>query len=162
MMTQVIKANKAVAQIRSSDDKYILGYIQFSQDINGDGYTIITGDLRGLTPGEHGMHIHEKGDPRKCCSALGDHYNPYNQTHGGLDTHQRHVGDMGNIMVDSYGNCQFKIKDKMIKVAGPISVIGRSLVIHENKDDLGMTNNKESKLNGNSGKRIAYGIIGYA
>ena len=39
-------------------------------------------------------------------------------------------------------------------------LLGRSLVIHEKKDDLGKGNNNESKKTGNSGKRIGYGIIG--
>lgn len=47
----------------------------------------------------------------------------------------------------------------MIKLNGPNSIIKRSFVIHEKPDDMGKGNSKDSKKNGNSGKRIACGII---
>jgi len=34
------------------------------------------------------------------------------------------------------------------------------VVIHEKEDDLGMGSDEESKLTGNAGQRIAYGVIG--
>ena len=41
----------------------------------------------------------------------------------------------------------------------PCNVLGRSVVVHENKDDLGKGKNEESHKTGNAGKRIACGII---
>ena len=159
MNKYIQKAYKAVAQIRTHDDKQIIGYIEFNE-ING--LTYIIGELNGLSVGYHGMHIHEKGDPRKCCSALGDHYNPFNKNHGNITDIDRHVGDLGNIIVDENGKCLISLADNQIKVTGPYSIIGRSIIIHENKDDLGKGLNLDSIKTGNSGKRIAYGIIGYA
>jgi len=159
MNNYIKKAYKAVAQIRTHDDKQIIGYLEFNEI---DGLTYISGELNGLSTGEHGMHIHEKGDPRKCCSSLGDHYNPFNKTHGNIIDIERHVGDLGNIIVDENGKCMVSLVDNQIKIAGPYSIIGRSIIIHENKDDLGKGVNQDSKKTGNSGKRIAYGIIGYA
>lgn len=156
----------AIAQIRSSDDTKVLGYIYLDEQSNGR--TLIRGKLSGLPPGEHGIHIHERGNPTKCCSELGDHYNPFNKTHGGrtakdmFGNANRHVGDMGNIIVKPNGTCEFGYEDDLINVSGTYNVLGRSIVIHENKDDLGLGHNEESKKNGNSGKRIAYGIIGIA
>lgn len=149
----------AIAQIRSSITDEILGYITFNETNKG---TYVWGELKGLVPGEHAMHIHERGDPRKCCSALGDHYNPFQQEHGLREAKVRHVGDLGNIFVAADGTSKFSFIDEMIKIRGQYSIIGRSLVIHENKDDGGFGGNVESKKNGNSGARIAYGIIGYA
>lgn len=162
MANYVKIVHKAIAQIRSHDDTKVLGYIELNEDMNG--ITHIFGDLIGLAPGEHGIHIHEKGDPRKCCGALGDHYNPFNKQHGGIDSEIRHVGDLGNIQVDGSGKCQFSLfdKQKQIRITGPHSIIGRSIIIHEDKDDLGLGSFPDSKINGHSGKRIAYGIIGYA
>ncbi len=159
MNSYIKKAYKAVAQIRTHDDKQIIGYIEFNE-ING--LTYIVGELNGLQAGDHGMHIHEKGDPRKCCSELGNHYNPYNETHGDITDITRHVGDLGNITFDENMKCIISLVDNQIKITGPYSIIGRSIIIHENKDDLGKSNNTDSKKTGNSGKRIAYGIIGYA
>lgn len=155
-----------IAQIRSHDDKQIIGYIKFDELDNGK--TRIHGELAGLTPGKHAMHIHEKGNPMKCCSNLGDHYNPFNRNHGdrlAIDMYgerRRHVGDLGNIPISNDGTCKFSFDDDMVKISGEYSVLGRSIVIHEKEDDLGLTNHPDSLKTGNSGKRIAYGIIGIA
>lgn len=37
----------------------------------------ITGSIMGLEPGQHGLHVHEKGDLSKGCMSSGAHYNPY-------------------------------------------------------------------------------------
>lgn len=41
-------------------------------------------------------------------------------------------------------------------------MIGRSCVLHKNEDDLGLGNHEESPKTGNSGPRIACGVIGVA
>lgn len=154
-------SSKAIAQILSTDEinKKVYGYISL---VEHDQYIHIIIALEGLTPGKHALHIHEKGDPFKCCGNLGGHYNPFNKNHGDISAEQRHMGDLGNIIVDSDGKCVKSFTDKLVKITGPYSVIGRSFVIHENEDDLGITDHPESKTTGNSGKRMAYGIIGIA
>lgn len=51
-------------------------------------------------------------------------------------------------------------KDKFISLYGDLSVVGRSVVVHANEDDLGATDHPESSKTGNSGPRIACGVIG--
>ena len=53
------------------------------------------------------------------------------------------------------------MRDKLIRLRGKYSVIGRSIVIHQKEDDLGNGNDAESLKTGNAGKRIACGIIGH-
>src|SRR5581483_6640578 len=56
-----------------------------------------SGTLRGLTPGKHGFHVHEKGDcSAPDASSAGAHFNPTNQPHGAPDAAEHHVGDLGN------------------------------------------------------------------
>ena len=94
------------------------------------------------------------------CNSAGGHYNPFNKDHGGPEDNERHVGDLGNLTADKNGIANLEIKDSLIKLSGPYSVIGRSVVCHANEDDLGKGNHKDSKTTGNSGARIACGIIG--
>jgi Cu-Zn family superoxide dismutase len=118
--------------------------------------------LQRLPEGEHGFHIHQSGDLSKGCSSLCSHFNPYGTMHGGRsDTKEnRHVGDLGNIRVDSEGVCDMVMYDKLISFHNKTNIIGRSIVIHRDRDDLGKGGDEESLKTGNAGKRIAFGIIG--
>lgn len=119
--------------------------------------TLIVGKITGLAPGEHGFHIHEFGDLSNGCESAGKHYNPDGVDHGDLD--EGHVGDLGNITADENGVADIKIVAKRIDLAGDRSVVGRAIVIHENRDDLGRGGDEESLKTGNAGDRLACGVI---
>ena len=55
-----------------------------------------------------------------------------------------------------------KFSDKIIKLRGKYSIIGRSIVIHEDEDDLGKGKHSDSLITGHAGKRFACAIIGYS
>lgn len=112
-------------------------------------------------PGDHGIHIHEYGDFTNGCTSAGAHFNPFYKHHGGLSmNHQRHVGDLGNIWIKKDGTGILKLHQPSIKLKGPYSVIGRTLVLHSDTDDLGKGSSSLSRTTGNSGTRIAGGVIG--
>ena len=119
--------------------------------------TVIHGNITGLTEGEHGFHIHEFGDLSKGCESAGGHYNPDNIAHGSLE--EGHVGDLGNIVADSNGNAQFKLTAERVDLTGDRSVVGRAIVIHADKDDLGKGGDEESTKTGNAGERLGCGVI---
>lgn len=110
-------------------------------------------------PGKHGIHIHTFGDLTDGCKSAGAHYNPENLNHGGPYDIERHVGDLGNISVDENGNGELYIQDRLVTLFGDTSVVGRSLVLHHDIDDLGRGGAESSKTTGNSGARIACGSI---
>merc|ERR1712224_491693 len=126
----------------------------------------VSWDIRGLTPGLHGFHVHEKADFSNGCVSAGPHYNPFNKDHGGPDDENRHVGDLGNIIADADGVAKGEMFDRLIKITGEYTVVGRSMMVHADPDDLGRgdhsepgTNGKTSKTTGNAGARIACGEI---
>ena len=123
----------------------------------------ITGQITGLSPGLHGFHIHRCGNLEKECDSCCDHYNPHGKKHGGPNSNERHVGDLGNIKANKQGIAIIDQMDHLVKLSGPYSVIGRSFVVHESEDDLGQGTGKlreESYRTGNAGKRIGCGVIG--
>ena len=56
--------------------------------------------------------------------------------HGAPNDEERHVGSLGNIASDGKV-ATLHLEDTNVQVIGPYSVIGRSILIHENADDLG-------------------------
>jgi Cu-Zn family superoxide dismutase len=145
---------KAVAVMQPTSGSKVTGVITFTAR---DGLVEISGDSSGLTPGSHGFHVHEFGD----ISALdggsaGPHFNPTDMPHGGPGDAMRHVGDLGNIQADTEGNAVVQIRDKVIALSGPNSIIGRALVVHGKADDL------RSQPSGDAGDRVACGVIGLA
>ena len=121
----------------------------------------VFGDIKGLKPGNHGFHVHEAGDLSEGCSSCCAHFNPYEKEHGGPDDKNRHVGDLGNIVALKNGEARVDIVDNLIKLRGKNSIIGRSLVVHEDEDDLGKGGHDDSKTTGHAGARVACGVIGY-
>nr|KAF6437172.1 copper chaperone for superoxide dismutase [Molossus molossus] len=117
---------------------------------------LIEGTIDGLEPGPHGLHVHQFGDLTSNCNSCGDHFNPDGTSHGGPQDSERHRGDLGNVHADASGRATFRIEDEQLKVW---DVIGRSLVIDEGEDDLGRGSHPLSRITGNSGKRLACGII---
>ena len=86
------------------------------------------------------------------------------KTHGAPSdpANLRMAGDLGNIQADDAGIAQVKIDDKMVKLFGPHSVIGRSIVIYAGTDDTGRGGQQKSLETGNAGPRVASGVIGIA
>jgi Cu-Zn family superoxide dismutase len=110
----------------------------------------------------HGFHVHRFGDMSDGCQRMCEHFNPFNKNHGGPGKKIRHVGDLGNIQADDNGLAVYSFYDDVIKLKGKCNIIGRGLIIHADKDDLGEGNHELSLTTGNSGKRIACAVIGYS
>jgi Cu-Zn family superoxide dismutase len=124
--------------------------------------------IKGEPNKTHAIHIHEFGDMTNGCDTLGPHYNPYNTTHGSmLYKMERHAGDLiNNITFDKNGIFQYEYEDHLLNLySNSQNIMGRSIVIHEKVDDLGLgqgDKKKESLITGNAGKRICCSIIGVA
>lgn len=146
---------KAVCVLSGSGD--VKGTIHLTQA--GDA-TNLTGEISGLAPGQHGFHIHEFGDNTNGCMSAGSHFNPHGVEHAGPTDASRHIGDLGNVEAGADGVAKIKISDKRVQLTGQHSVIGRTVVVHADIDDLGVGGHDLSKTTGNAGGRLACGVIG--
>jgi len=151
----------SIQAIAVFDQNGIQGTVRFSE--SGEK-VIIDIDLKGLKKNaNHGFHVHEAGDLSDKCTSMCAHFNPYGKSHGCPGKKERHVGDLGNLITNRHGNAKYQMVDDMIKLRGSKSnIIGRGLVIHEDPDDCGEGTSPDSLKTGNSGKRIACAVIGYA
>ena len=113
----------------------------------------VTYDFKGLKNGKHGFHVHEKGNFNGDCNKAGSHFNPSGHKHAGRKSRKRHIGDLGNVITKNRVT-RGSFIDKKISLKGKNNIIGRSVIVHDLKDDLGKGKNKESLKTGNAGARL--------
>ncbi len=142
---------RAFAVIHAKEGSEVVGAVTFTEE---EGGVRVLADIGGLTPGKHGFHIHEHGDCSAAdASSAGGHFNPTGKKHGGPDSAERHAGDLGNLEANEYGLARYDRLDTGLSITGENSIIGKSIMIHANEDDL------TTDPTGNSGKRIGCGEI---
>ncbi len=143
----------------------VSGSVRFHQ-CSKTARTVVTIELENLPPNsKRAIHIHEFGDISEGCMSAGPHYNPHNKNHGNIaiNGNNRHVGDLvNNITSNSKGKVFVQYEDDLIQLSGPFSIVGRSIVIHDGIDDLGLGGNAESLKTGNAGGRMGCAVIGLA
>lgn len=134
----------------------VSGTVEFTEQPDGEqGAMKVEAKLRGLTPGNHGFHIHQFGD----CSAqdgssAGDHFNPEAAPHGGPEVMTRHAGDLGNVTADAKGEATLvQVVRGLTLRDGPRAIAGRAIIVHASGDDL------VSQPSGMSGVPVACGVI---
>lgn len=145
---------RAVAVLVTMGDSGVTGSLMFESEHGG---VRVRGSIRGLTPGKHGFHVHEFGDTtdqREGMSA-GDHFAPGGTQHGRPTDSHRHVGDLGNVTAGADGGASVDMFDRMLRLDGEHSIIGRSIVVHRDED-------RFTQPSGDSGPRVAIGVIGIA
>ena len=116
--------------------------------------------LKGLAPGEHGFHLHEKGDcapaekdgKMAAAQAAGGHFDPdATKAHKGPGG-GGHKGDLPKLVVSDTGEAKDKLEVKGLTLA---DFQGKSLMIHEGGDNYSDT----PKPLGGGGARIACGVV---
>ena len=146
--------SKAVAILLPTKGSNVQGRVTFTEE---DHKVHVHAEISGLTPGDHGFHIHEFGVWSEDGMAAGSHYDPTaTKHHAGINVPKRHIGDLGNITANANGKATLDLDVAGLHFHGPTSIIGRGLVVHEKPDDL------VSQPAGNAGARLAVGVIGVA
>jgi Cu-Zn family superoxide dismutase len=116
--------------------------------------------VSNLTPGEHGIHIHNVG---KCdgpdFKTAGGHFNPTNAHHGmhNAQDPKPHLGDLANLTVGQGGSGSANFTVSGVTLGDGANSLfhegGTAIVIHAKADDM------MSDPSGNSGDRVACGVI---
>lgn len=154
----------AKAQIFGSD---ITGELRLSEEQNGIVLVSLTlrGDPTVLTPGLHGVHIHEKSiceenaQPR--FSTAGGHFDPgpYGNSTPVQDNHPYHLGDLPNIEIDERGEGRLEtVTTRVSLYESPVSIFdqdGSAIIIHQNQDEMVA----EGTASQAGGGRLACGVI---
>jgi superoxide dismutase, Cu-Zn family len=159
--TRIAGAAMAMASIDSISATGVgesLGTVTFTDSPDG---LVITPKLSGLPPGEHGFHIHDKGDcgpgmnQGKLAAgfAAGGHYDPaHTKKHLGPLSTAGHRGDLQALVVDSRGDATGTATAPHLSVE---QIRGRSIMIHSGGDNY---SDAPAPLGG-GGARIACGVI---
>jgi Cu-Zn family superoxide dismutase len=133
-----------------------VGLATFTEDVSG--LVRINVNASGMTPGLHGIHIHNKGNcTGPSFTSAGEHYNPLGKEHGLNNTKGSHAGDLPNLEVGEDGMVHMNVTTDLVTLSpGPTTLFtanGTSLVIHADPDD------QMANPSGNSGARIICGVI---
>ena len=145
----------ATAELKDKEGGMV-GNAQFSEDENGVNIAVTV--LQGITPGEHGIHIHEKGQITPDFEAAGKHLNPKGAEHGFENPNGPHAGDLENITVREDGTADYSTTTDRVTLAkgkenSLLDEDGSALVIHAKADDY------RTDPSGGTGDRVAAGVI---
>ena len=121
--------------------------------------------VNGLTPGNHGIHIHAvgacDGSTSTAFSSAGGHFNPQARKHGRLNPEGWHGGDLPNLVVVAGGTGTLDAVAEGLTLDNSAAALfdadGSAIVVHANQDDERTDSGPAGP--GNSGARVACGVI---
>ncbi len=159
IMVSVLLPSRAYAETgkavigATADGSLVAGLATLTETVTGLQVAV---QVSGVSPGQHGLHIHQYGACSDHGNAAGSHYNPDQVPHGFLPSNgltKAHPGDLGNIEVGANGEGTLSLVLPGVTLShGPYAVAGRAIVLHEKLDDFGQPT-------GNAGGRIGCGVI---
>lgn len=121
-----------------------------------DGKVTFTANIKGLKPGVHAIHIHEKSECTGDFTSAGGHWNPTFKKHGKWGDAEHHKGDIGNFTTDEFGNGKITMTTNEWCIGcgdDTKDILGKSIIVHEKADDY------ITQPTGNAGGREACSAI---
>lgn len=159
--TEVVKQNDKNKRnvisfaLEPKSDSEASGRVRF-RDV--DGSVHMRASIKGLTPGIHAIHIHEKAD---CTSpdgkSSGGHWNPTFEDHGKWDDAKGfHRGDIGNFVANEKGEGTISMTTDLWCIGcgdEKKDILGKAIIVHQGEDDF------TSQPSGDAGARVSCGGI---
>lgn len=140
---------EAVAVLVPTQGSRVGGVIRFRDD--GDSVAVVA-SVDGLPGGVHAYHVHVYGD---CSSPDATSAGPHFHFSGSSFDKEAPIvtGDLGELRPGQNATTLHRARIPAT-LAGPFSIIGRAVVVHEKGND------HTSPPDGAAGKRLACGVIG--
>lgn len=142
--------NELILMLQPKSDTQVSGSASFTEK---KGVVTFVANIKGLTPGEHAIHIHEKSDcSAPDASSAGGHWNPTFKKHGKWGSAEYHKGDIGNFIADDNGDGTiiFSTDEWCIGCDDETkNIVGKSIIVHKGADDF------TTQPTGNAGGRVA-------
>jgi Cu-Zn family superoxide dismutase len=112
-------------------------------------------EAKGLAPGWHGLHFHEKGDCSKSdFTSAGAHVHGAGAAvHGLLNPAANETGDLPNIHAGSDGQASGEVFTSLTTLSALRDADGSAVVIHANADD------QTAQPIGGAGARVACAVV---
>lgn len=100
------------------------------------GFVLVEGEIAGLEPGSHGLHVYQYGDlsDPTAGGSLGGHFNPEEALHGAPYSGESHAGDLGNVHAGADGIARLSSEREGLVLHGPQGIAGRALVVDARAD----------------------------
>lgn len=135
-----------------------VGTARFSEGTSGVEITVsLRKGQRAISPGEHGVHIHERSTVTPGLEAAGGHFDPTNAHHGFANPLGPHAGDLVNMVVMADGSAEYSTANGRVTLSGSENGLldeeGSALIITEEPDDY------VTDPDGNSGAAAAGSVI---
>ena len=145
---------KSVVEIKGVDGKD-LGQIRMIETTAG---VLLKVKLKGMPPGAHGFHLHDRGECKGDFASAGGIYNPLGAKHGFLNDEGPMVGDLPNLIAGANGEVEVELVSPFVTLSKEAEesiydADGTSLVVFEKPDDY------ITEPEGHSGSRIACGVV---
>jgi Cu-Zn family superoxide dismutase len=153
-----LKAKATITATGLTGQETVAGTARFEQTGTGAAQTTkVIIDITGAKEGTHGFHIHDGNNCNAEDGGLGagakGHWNPLDAGHA-LPADPRHLGDLGNVLIDAQGKGHVEITSTAFSIDGAHSVVGHAVVFHEKADE-----GAGAQPTGNAGGRPGCGVI---
>ena len=153
------KAPTGYAEIKGEG---ISGTVSLTERKQGTGVVVAyVIRVKGLKPGQHGVHLHAVGKCDPDFAAAGGHFDPGPAGNPDPDAnHPFHMGDIPNLEAGANGMAMLQgVTTRVTLSDGPLSLFdadGSAIIVHGNPDQ-GITGAAKSGVSG--GPRVACGVF---
>ena len=156
---------RATAVVEGAPGSGISGEVHFTQapadaDAPAPGVWVVA-RVKGISPGEHGFHIHETGTcVAPAFTSAGGHFDPgpFGNSTPVDANHPFHMGDLPNLVASAGDVGHLNAETSRITLSpGPLSIFdanGSAVIVHLNRDQ-----GVNGVAGASGGPRIACGVI---